>query len=109
MLATEYRVPNYSFRCSSGHTADEIVVHCPYDDRDTQTCLECGHPLERQITAPNFTKASYIDGQRGKTGAWKDMREASKLNREAATDSSQDNKKAIAKEIRDRLRVDIQR
>lgn len=109
MLPMRYKVPNYSFRCDVGHTTDEIIIGCKYEDRDNQICPDCGMSLIRQITAPNFPRASYVDGQRGKTGAWKDMREASALNKEAATDTSQDNKKAIAKEIRDRLRVDIQR
>lgn len=95
----------YLFHCPACEVYEDRQV--PYEERDNQNCITCQGHLERRITAPNSPRASYVDGQRAKSGTWKDMREASKLNVDAAG-ASPNNKKEIAREIR-RLRVDIRK
>lgn len=98
-------MPTYDFVCSV--CSEPEIIQAPYEARDMQLCTICGSPTVRQLSAPHSTKASYVDGVRRK--GWADMREASALNKEAAGSSSNETKAAISKEIRNKLKVDIQR
>lgn len=91
--------PTYDYACTECHALFD--VHIRYVDRDDYEkvggCPDCGSiKLERQFPAPMVLKASYPDG----TKRFTDMKEAAKLNREAANSMKQDTKKEIAREIR---------
>lgn len=94
---------NYEYECIVCEVFEDRQV--PYLVRDEQFCTTCENPLVRQFPTPGVTRASYVDGTRRK--GWAEMREASKLNREAAGSMSTDTKREIAREIRNKLRVDI--
>lgn len=86
-------LPNYSFYCEEGH---ETVVNLPWDARgDTTECESCGQPAEYKISAPNITRASFVDGT--KRAGFSEGREALKIQREA---KSHADRKEIAAEIK---------
>lgn len=82
-------------RCEEcGSLWDDIVDSTEVDNKFQ--CPECGKQSgSRTISAPNFTKASYVDG----TNRFKDLKEISKLKIERAK-SDHKNRKGIEKEIR---------
>lgn len=66
-------------RCADCDLVTDIMI-----DRDERSstwgCPECGGPMSKTISAPNFTRKSYVDGTRRKGFA--EMKEAVKLERE---------------------------
>lgn len=97
--------PIYDFTCETCQDTYDLMVK--YDERDSQTCPVCSSPVIRHFPSPMILKASHHDGI--KRRGWAEMREASKLNKEAASSGSEENRKAIAKEIREKLKVNIQK
>jgi putative FmdB family regulatory protein len=96
-------MPNYDFDCETCNTT--IILNVKFEDRDQpNNCPDCGAFLRRQFPAPMVTRASYPDGV---TNRFKDFKEASKLNKEAAV-SKDSTKKEIQKEIR-KMGIKIQK
>lgn len=90
-------MPNYGFLCEDCGTVTE-EFHKISGRPDGIVCA-CGGIAHHQISTPAIVgKASFLDGQRRK--GWSDLKEASKLNVEAAGTKKQDTKKEIAKEIK---------
>lgn len=88
-------MPNYDFYCESCDTM--VILNVSFEQRDEpNNCADCGSFLRRQFPAPAVTRASYPDGV---TNRFKDFKEASKLNKEAAV-AKDSTKKEIQKEIR---------
>lgn len=96
-------MPNYDFYCG---TCDRMeILNVSYENRDTSIhCNECGNLLVRQFPSPMVARASYPDGT---TKRFKEFKEASKLNKEAAV-AKDSTKKEIRKELR-KMKIDIQR
>lgn len=94
---------NYNFSCIPCELTEERQV--PYVERDQQICHTCGESMTRHFPAPMVTQASYPDGMKRK--GWAEMREASKLNKEAIVSKDPGHRKAIEKEIRNGLKVSI--
>lgn len=88
---------NYLYHCATCDVNEERQV--PYKERDEADCEHCNCRMTRLITAPHSTRASYVDGQRGKSAEWKDLKEASKLNKAAAGEGDKSRRKEIQKEI----------
>lgn len=96
-------MPNYDFECF--HCQSTTILNVPYDKRDElYYCADCGFHLLRKFPAPMVARASYPDGT---TNRFKELKEASKLNKEAAV-AKDTTKKEIQKEIR-KMKVDIQK
>lgn len=96
-------MPNYDFHCDKCDTTE--ILNVPYEQRDASyNCGQCGSVLARQFPAPMVARASYPDGT---TKRFKEFKEASKLNKEAAV-AKDSTKKEIKKELR-KMKVDIQR
>lgn len=89
-------MPNYDFTCQDcKHPFRENVQYTKRDE--PLACPECGSTNSyRHFPTPAVTKASYPDGT---TNRFATLKEASKLNKEAAS-AKPDRKKEIAKEIR---------
>lgn len=68
-------------RCQDCDHVTDILI-----DRDEQGgtwgCSECGGPMSKTISAPNITKASYVDGTKRKGFA--EHKEIARLQTEAA-------------------------
>jgi hypothetical protein len=66
-------------RCEECDLVTDILI-----DRDEQGgtwgCPDCGGPMSKTLSAPNFTRASYVDGTKRKGFA--EMKEAVKVERE---------------------------
>lgn len=85
------------FKCPDcNETWDDIVGT---DEKDNKfKCPYClSDNASRTFSAPNFTRASYVDGV--KRAGFQEFKEAAKLNKESAV-SGNDKKKEIAREIR---------
>lgn len=96
-------MPNYDFDCIACQTV--VILNVSYETRDdNHMCPDCCNILIRRFPAPMVTRASYPDGT---TNRFKDFKEASKLNKEAAAAKS-DTKKEIQKELR-KMKIDIQK
>lgn len=99
-------MPNYSYICLECNS--ETVESFPSAERpDHIQCGQCGREgaAEYRISAPNITRASYIDGTR----RFDDFREARKLQEEKWRSSDKGHRKAIEKEIREKIKVDIEK
>lgn len=96
-------MPNYDYHCIT--CEEDLIVNVPYAERDRSPCPTCDCLLERQMSMPAVMKASYPDGVKRK--GWAELREASKLNKEAIGSKDSGHRKAIEKEIRDGLKVRI--
>ena len=70
-------MPNYCYQCTDcGSQHDEMR---DYEDRDNPaTCDQCGSLAERVYTAPNITRASFVDGKRRFT----DIKTANQLKKQ---------------------------
>ena len=98
-------MPNYSYECKVCAAGEELILFAKYEERDNQVCPECSTPVTRQISAPNVMRASYPDGTKRK--GFQDLKEAAKLNREAAGEKAgSERRKEIVSQIR-KMRVDI--
>ena len=66
-------------RCEECDLVTDILI-----DRDEQGgtwgCPDCGGPMSKTLSAPNFTRVSYVDGTKRK--GFSEMKEAVKLERE---------------------------
>lgn len=88
-------MPSYTFYCEDCNTVTDATY--VYTERpETIPCTACEGTAKYQISAPMVLRASYRDGV--KRAGWKDLREASKLNKEAAV-AKDGNRKQIEKEI----------
>lgn len=85
---------NYDYYCVDCDEAH--IIRASYEERDSQVCPDCGEGLERLMSMPAVMRASYPDGLR--RGKFQDIREASRLNQEAAS---------AKPEIRDEIRKEI--
>lgn len=101
-------MPTYDFQCLG---CDTIVDHfVPYERRDdpdqVPLCLVCGGAEHRRLfPAPRVMSASLPDGT--KRRGWSDLKEAAKLNVEAAG-SKRDTAREIRKEIK-RIGVKVEK
>lgn len=92
-------MPNYDYFCDQCNF--RMVHSCAYRDRPEQItvdrCLMCDKETSYtyRIAAPNIMQAAYPDGTR----RFQDVKEAAKLEKEAAH-SKLDRKKEIAAEIK---------
>lgn len=88
--------PNYEYICYECEAMD--IQHFPLNQRpDVSHCSRCGLEVKYTISAPAFTKASYLDGTKRK--GWADLREANRLSKEASV-----SRKETAKEIRQEIK-----
>lgn len=90
-------MPSYDYKCTT--CEQKFIEVVKYDQReDKQLCPDCGTSTGVYcISAPNITRASYVDGTKRK--GFSEMKEAAKLNREAAH-SGTEKRREIEKEIR---------
>lgn len=97
----------YQFHCEN--CEQDMDLDFPIGTRPDETqCPECTGLAKYVFIAPAIMTHSYLDGTRRK--GWQDMREASKLNKLAANlDPNSTERKAIEKEVTNKLRVDIKR
>lgn len=89
-------MPTYVYICPECGESTDGFYTLKETRPDTIECRECGNQAQYQLAAPMVLKASYLDGQRSKQ--WKDLKEASKLNKLAAGTDNQAEKKEIQKE-----------
>lgn len=91
----------YEWQCSECEVVVEIqrpIAECNTPPDREVACLCEQSQWKRVFSMPMVVgKASYLDGQ--KRPGWQDLKEAAKLEKEAAN-SRQDKKKEIAAEIR---------
>jgi len=68
-------------RCEECDLVTDILI-----DRDEQGgtwgCPDCGGPMSKTLSAPNFTRASYVDGTKRK--GFSEHKEIARLESEAA-------------------------
>lgn len=59
-------MPTYTYENCYRHTnkAELIERNVPIDDRDDQSCMECGTPLKRKISFTGLTWAPTAGGMR---------------------------------------------
>ena len=91
-------MPTYLYPCSNCDHVTEVFYKLSEVRPDIQSCEVCHEIAHYRIAAPMVLKASYLDGQRSK--AWKDVKEASRLNRDAAVESNPETKAGMEKEIK---------
>lgn len=89
-------MPTYVYYCVDCERAQDAFYTLKETRPDTITCGYCKGVANYQLRAPMVLKASYLDGQRKKE--WQDLREASKLNKAAATTSNEQEKKELQAE-----------
>lgn len=92
--------PTYTYRCSSCQEITDGFFTLKDTRPDQIECKSqgCAGVAEYELSVPMHMKASYLDGQRGK--AWKDVREASKLNLAAARTDNLQEKAELNKEVK---------
>lgn len=96
-------MPNYSWQCRDCEVSVEIHRPMAQSDIPPGAEFECLCPRHKAIQwqrvyeMPGTTKESFLDGHKRK--GWSELKEAAKLQREAAV-SSRDKRKEIAQEIR---------
>lgn len=96
----------YLFHCSSCDTDTDLDY--PIGTRPDQApCPVCAKVAEYVLVPPGIMTHSYLDGQKRK--GYQDIREASKLNVEAASTDDPQKKKEIHAEISNKLKVDIRK
>ena len=91
-------MPTYTYFCEECQHITDVFYKLSEVRPDIQSCEVCGAVSHYQLAAPMVLKASYLDGQRSK--AWKDVKEASRLNRDAAVESNPETKAGMEKEIK---------
>ena len=93
-------MPTYTYRCSSCQEITDGFFALKDTRPDQIECKSqgCAGVAEYELSVPMHMKASYLDGQRSK--AWKDVKEASRLNRDAAVESNPETKAGMEKEIK---------
>ena len=91
-------MPTYTYFCEECQHITDVFYKLSEVRPDIQSCEVCGAVAHYQLAAPMVLKASYLDGQRSK--AWKDVKEASRLNRDAAVESNPETKAGMEKEIK---------
>lgn len=97
-------MPNYEFLCEPCMCVTTLNI--PYSERpETVPCTFCSEPAKHMISLPAVMHVALPDGTRRR--GWQDLKEAAKLNREAAI-SKNDVKKDIKKEIR-KLKVGVEK
>lgn len=90
-------MPTYTYVCTNCAHVTDARFSLKEERPEIIKCEACyQESAAYTLSAPMVTRASYLDG----TNRFRDMKEASKLNVEAAKSSSQDTKKEISKEIR---------
>ena len=66
-------------RCEDCDLVTDILI-----DRDEQNgtwgCPECSGPMTKTLSAPNITRASYVDGHKRK--GFQEMKEAARIERQ---------------------------
>lgn len=88
---------NYEYHCVDCKTV--TVANFEFSKRPDLIICEvpwCHGQAEYQISKPNLTKASYVDGN----NRFQDLKEAAKLEKESAHAKGGSTKKEIAAEIR---------
>ena len=90
-------MPTYLYQCfECGDTTDGFFSLKEVRPEKIP-CKSCDAQAEYQIHGPQIIhRKSFVDGQKRK--GWKDLREASKLNRLAAGEDDQKKKEEILKE-----------
>lgn len=91
-------MPYYTYHCKMCQHINEVHYKLTEVRPDIIECQQCHEEAEYKISAPMVLRASYLDGQRSKQ--WKDLKEASKLNRAAASEGDLSKKKEINQEVR---------
>lgn len=88
-------MPTYSYHCDCG---SETSHTCEYSKRpEIIICDGCGHESAMYaISAPNVMRTALPDGTKRK--GWAEMREASKMNKQAAV-AQGETKKELVREI----------
>ena len=89
-------MPTYTYSCVTCGGVTDGFYKLTETRPEELPCSECGNPAEYTLAAPMVLKASFLDGQRSKQ--WKDVREASKLNKLAAQTDNLQAKKEIKQE-----------
>jgi predicted nucleic acid-binding Zn ribbon protein len=90
--------PTYTYPCSKCDHVTDVFYKLSEVRPDIQPCEVCGEIANYKLAAPMVLKASFLDGQRSR--AWKDVREASKLNLAAAGTDNLQEKAEINKEVK---------
>lgn len=89
--------PNYLYCCSKCDHQEFVHYKLTETRPEIQSCEVCGELSNYQIAPPRVQqKVSYLDGQR--SNKWKDLKEASKLNKAAAATDNPEEKKELQKE-----------
>ncbi len=89
-------MPTYDYSCEECDLFWDTNV--PYEDREKQLCGECGTLAKYHFPKGGIMKASYPDGHKRKGFA--EMKEARKLEIQAAHCPSNATRNEIAKEIK---------
>jgi putative FmdB family regulatory protein len=89
-------MPTYTYWCSECQKISDAFYSLKETRPDQVQCNSCDKQANYQLAAPMVLKASYLDGQRGKH--WKDLKEASKLNKAAAATDNQQEKQELQAE-----------
>ena len=91
-------MPTYEYFCEGcGDITDGFFKLAEVRPTDLP-CKSCGEAAQYRLSSPLVLKASFLDGQRSR--AWKDVREASKLNLAAAGTDNLQEKAEINKEVK---------
>lgn len=89
-------MPTYLYRCTSCDETTDGHFKLTETRPETVECILCGEEARYELSAPMVLKASYLDGQRKKK--FQDLREASKLNKQAGEVNSTEERKALKTE-----------
>jgi putative FmdB family regulatory protein len=68
----------FDYECDTCNYTETLIVE--FCDRDEQHCSKCNNKLRRVWSAPNVTRASYVDGRKDKD--IEDLKKAAKLEKE---------------------------
>jgi len=92
-------MPTYTYFCEKCQEVTDGFFRLTENRPEVIACQVCKDEVAKyRLSLPMHMKASYLDGQRRE--AWKDLREASKLNVAASATDNQEEKKELLNEAK---------